>query len=370
MTTLKHICHFTTVHPRDDGRIFYKQCVSAAQAGYKVTLIVADGKLNEHKNGVEIIDIGKPEGGRISRISKGTKTMYKALLQLDADIYQFHDPELLSTGVKLKRKQKCVVYDSHEDVPRQILYKTWLGPIFLRKILARAYNKFEKNKVRQLDGLISVIDEITDQFDCPKKITIKNFPIIQHLIDAQRPISERNNHIVYVGSITKPRGILDYIQAMELVPENYRLILIGRFIPDSLLDECKQLSGWSRVDYLGFKTLEELSSLLGSAKIGLSVLHAEQNYLQSLPTKGFEYMAAGLPLVMSDFDYWKPYFEGCAIRVSPAQPELIAEAINELITNHSLYSSLAKEAAIKCDHYSWESQFELLHQFYQKLLVP
>lgn len=369
MTQQNHICHFTTVHPRDDGRVFYKQCISAVLSGYKVTLVVADGKGNECKHGVEVIDIGKISGGRVSRIFKGTKSMYRKLLDIKADIYQFHDPELLSTGVKLKRLNKRVIYDSHEDVPRQILYKTWLGPLILRKLFAKAYNQFEKSKVRKLDGLISVIDEITNQFDCRRKVTIKNFPIIQYLIEARKPFEKRNDHIVYVGSITKPRGVLDYIKAMEKIPEPYRLILIGRFIPAHLLEECKELHGWHRVDYLGFKTLEELSQLLGSAKIGLSVLHAEKNYLQSLPTKGFEYMAAGLPLIMSDFEYWKPYFEGCAIHIKPAQPDLIASAIMELINNPSKYLSLTTEATIKCERYSWEGQFELLNQFYQEILT-
>ncbi len=369
MTPGIHICHFTTVHPRDDGRVFFKQCVYAANAGYKVTLVVADGKGDALSHGVNIIDIGKTSGGRIQRITNSTKSMFERVSKIDADIYQFHDPELLSTGEKLKRLNKRVVYDSHEDVPRQILYKTWLGPMILRRIFAKAYNRFEKRKVRKFDGLISVIDEITDQFQCSSKITIKNFPIIQHLIDARLPVSARKPQLVYVGSITKPRGVLDYIHALEWIPEPYRLLLIGRFIPEQLLDECKRIPGWKRVDYLGYKTLDELSQLLGGAKIGLSVLHAEQNYLQSLPTKGFEYMAAGLPLVMSDFAYWEPYFDGCALRITPAQAKLIASSINQLIENTDLYEKLALRSIQRCEEFSWEGQFKLLDEFYQKIMI-
>lgn len=364
-----HICHFTTVHPRDDGRIFYKQCVSAHKAGYDVTLVVADGKGDKVEEGVRILDIGKVEGGRLKKLSSGTRRMYQRLLKIDANIYQFHDPELLSVGVKLKKQNRKVVYDSHEDVPRQILYKTWLGPLLFRKILAKAYNIFEKNKVKKLDGLISVIEEITDQFICNKKVTIKNFPIVQHLIDARMPINDRKNHIVYVGSITKQRGIIDYINAMEMVPEPYRLILVGRFIPERLLEECQKLPGWNRVDYLGFKTLEELSLIIGSCKIGLSVLHAEKNYLQSLPTKGFEYMAAGLPLVMSDFDYWRPYFEGTAVHIKPADPQLIADSIKQLISDKTKYELMVRNAEEKSKQYSWEGQFLLLNQFYKEIIA-
>jgi glycosyltransferase involved in cell wall biosynthesis len=240
--------------------------------------------------------------------------------------------------------------------------------LWVRKIIARNYNRYEKRKVAQLDGLISVIDEITEQFACQHRVTVKNFPITSHLIQARKPATERLPQIVYVGSITRPRGIVECIQAMRFVPEPYRLVLIGRFIPEQLLATCQQLPEWQRVDYLGFKTLEELSALLGSSKIGLSVLHAEQNYLQSLPTKGFEYMAAGLPIVMSNFPYWKTYFDGCAAMIEPGDPEIIGSAIQRLIQDEAYYQELKSCAEERSLTYSWEGQFKLLESFYTKIL--
>jgi glycosyltransferase involved in cell wall biosynthesis len=362
------ICHFTTVHPRDDGRIFFKQCVFLAKTGHNVTFVVADGIGNDFQHGVTILDIGKFEGNRILRTRRRTRKMLCQLQHIDADIFQFHDPELIQVGIQLKSSGKKVIYDSHEDVPRQILYKTWLGPLWIRKIIARIYNRYEKRKVGQLDGLISVIEEITEQFKCPHRVTVKNFPITSHLIQARQQDSERLPQIIYVGSITRPRGIVECIEAMRFVPEPYRLVLIGRFIPEQLLASCQQLPEWERVDYIGFKTLEELSTLLGSSKIGLSVLHAEQNYLQSLPTKGFEYMAAGLPIVMSNFPYWRPYFEGCAEMIEPGDPEVIGTAIQRLIQDQSHYHQLKSCAEERSLTYSWEGQFTLLESFYMKIL--
>lgn len=92
---MNKIVHMTSVHVRNDTRIFYKECVSLANAGYEVVLIVADGKGDEEKNGVTIVDVGKKPTSRIRRMIFTTARIYKAAWQIDADVYHFHDPELL-----------------------------------------------------------------------------------------------------------------------------------------------------------------------------------------------------------------------------------------------------------------------------------
>lgn len=361
------ICQFTTVHPRNDVRVFYKTCVALASAGHDVTLVVADGLGNEKRQGVQIIDIGNLRLRRISRYFKGRKVMLRQVLQLDADVYQFHDPELLGVGVKLKELGKKVVFDSHEDVPKQILYKSWLGPLFLRKIIARIYNKQEKSKVKKLDGLISVIDEITEKFTCQKKITIRNFPTIDTWRSNAQDLDKREDWIVYVGSLTIERGVVDYIKAIRSLPDSYRLKLIGSFTPESLFEECKSMEEWSRVDYLGYLQSDEVTKIVGRSKIGLSVLHPMENYLTSLPTKGFEYMASGTPFILSDFPYWRPYFEGSGVFVAPAEPEKIADAINELITDEDVYKRLHESCLSNANKFSWKTESAKLIRFIENL---
>src|SRR5699024_2888763 len=119
MTRKKSVVHLTSVHPRFDTRIFFKECQSLALSGYKVSLIVADVFHNETKSGVVIIDVGKSQD-RLDRIINVTRRVYSQALSLDADVYHVHDPELLPCALKLKRKGKIVVFDSHEDVSKQL----------------------------------------------------------------------------------------------------------------------------------------------------------------------------------------------------------------------------------------------------------
>ena len=92
----RKVCHLTSVHSIDDGRIFRKECTSLAANGFDVTLIAfGENSFEDIKNGVKRISLNLPVKNRLQRFFKRSKTIYKKALDIDADIYHFHDPELL-----------------------------------------------------------------------------------------------------------------------------------------------------------------------------------------------------------------------------------------------------------------------------------
>lgn len=362
------VCHCTTVHPRDDIRILFKQCNSLVKENHEVFLIVADGKGNETRDNVIIIDIGAFRSNRFKRVTAGKRKLLKEAINIKADVYHFHDPELLSAGKAIKKNGGKVVYDSHEDVPKQILYKKWLGPFWLRKILANQFDKYEKRVVKKFDGLVSVVDEITEKFSCRHKVTLKNYPLIGIYKQYVIPYSQKKKQLVYVGSLSEERGIKDCINAMKLLPSDYKMVLIGKFSSKDFETECRNLKEWDRIEYKGFLNIKDVAPILGESMVGLCILHPEENYKVSLPTKGFEYIAAGTPVVLSDFEYWKPFFEGSGTFVEPCLPSLIAEAVKDIINSEDKYMKIQESGKINVDKYSWESEEKKLIDLYTKIM--
>ena len=362
------ICHITTVHPRYDVRIFHKECKSLSDR-YEVHLIVADGKGDEKVDGICIHDIGKP-GGRRERIFHFAQTAYKKALETDAAVYHFHDSELLPIGKKLARRGKTVIYDSHEDLPQQILTKPWI-PKFLRKTVSAIVEVVENRYVRKMSAVIAATPHIQQRFQKETKNPVGcvcNYPVLDE-ITANREWNRKERAVCYVGGIFTERGIWEMLQAVD--KSETTLKLAGKFSPESLQNEMEQKKEWGRVDYQGYIDREKINRLLADSMAGLLLLHPMPSYVDSLPIKLFEYMAAGIPVVCSDFPLWRSIVEknGCGICVNPFDTDSVAEAILKIVkepTEAVKMGNNGREAVER--QYNWDSQAEVMKMFYQSLL--
>ncbi len=218
------VCHMTSAHPQEDIRIFLKECVSLAQAGHEVFLVSCGSEYK--KNGVHMVGIGPQENSRRKRMTRTAKRVYKAAKTIDADVYHFHDPELLPYGLKLKHAGKKVIFDSHEDVAAQIRDKTWI-PKWLRKIVAKTYGKYEAHVVKRLDAVVAATPHIAKVFTgvCKKVVVVNNYPKLDDIKYHQTPFSEREAQICYAGGIDQLRGEQIMIEAMKGTSE--KMIVAG-----------------------------------------------------------------------------------------------------------------------------------------------
>lgn len=368
------ICHFTSVHPVYDGRIFYKECTSLAKAGYDVYLIAPDAK-NEIKAGVNIVGVSRKKRGRLFRIFFLPRIIYTQALALDADIYHFHDPELLPVGLKLKHKGKKVIFDSHEDVPSDIRHKKYL-PTLCRPIFSILYECYEKYVLSKLDAVISVTPHIVERLRKVNKniYQITNYPICDSESVAL-PSKEANNDVVFAGGVSALWMHENILKALESTPKDIKYVIAGP-TSTNYIEKLKKLNSWNRVDYVGIKTNSEVKEMYENAFAGLAIMNYTANVGGKLGTLGntkiFEIMGAGVPVICTDFLLWKKIIEKwkCGIYVNPYDIKEIANAICYLYNNPSLAHEMGCNGnnAVK-QEYNWNSQEKILLRLYHNLSI-
>jgi glycosyltransferase involved in cell wall biosynthesis len=359
------ITHLTSAHPRYDTRIFYKECISASRY-YDVSLVVADSLGNEVINGISIYDVGKP-ASRKERILKTTKNVLKQARELDSDLYHIHDPELLLVGLKLKKMGKKVVFDAHEDLPKQVMAKHYLNDIS-KKIISYIVSKLEIMILKKYDFVVAATPFIRDKFikNGIKSQDINNFPILDELIDIKPNF--KSNTICYIGLLYETRGIKEIIKAVENL--DVKLIIAGKFFDSKFEKEVKSLKGWQKVDFRGFASRDEVKSILEESIAGLVTLHPTPSYVEAYPVKMFEYMSAGIAVIASDFPLYKEFVEknNCGLCVNPLDVKQISQAIINIIQNKSKTQQMGKNAkdVIK-QSFNWTNEESKLFKIYEKM---
>lgn len=360
------ICHITTVHTPFDGRIFHKECRSLAKAGNEVFLVAPYDK-DEEVDGIKMRAIKKRSNPFVRILISPPKAFFNALAT-KSDVYHLHDPELLLLGMFFFLLGKKTIFDSHENVGEQILTKEYIPTRILRSIVAFIYGFTEKFCALFLSGVVAVNEDIRKRFSFKKNtVIIRNYPIQENVNVRYAEVEKGKLPVVlYAGGLTRIRGIKEIILAMERV--NAELWLLGPWESNTYREDCESLLGWEKCNYLGVIPFGRQYDYLRVADIGMVSLYPEKNYLRSLPVKAFEYMACNMPMIMSNFAFWKENFSECAIFADPLDPTEIAEKINTLLKDKDLSDALAA-AGLKTvnEKYSWEAESKKLIAFYDKI---
>ena len=367
---MSKVCHITVVHPRYDIRIFIKETTTLAKNSYDVSLIVADEFNDEVNQQVKIYTVGKPQS-RLQRMFKTSKKVYAKILQLKPDIVHFHDPELMLIALKLVKHNIKVIYDVHEDLPKQVMSKHWL-PRLIRPLVAKLVERLESYCSKKFYGIITATPIIGARFlqYNQNTLVICNYPSLLELPESNVSWDLRENRLCYIGSIAKTRGIVPLINS--LAKSKLTLDLAGSFSGDIDLVTISQLLGSEYINYLGVIDRTEVIALLNRVKVGIVTLLPTPSYIESLPIKMFEYMLAGIPIVASNFPLWSEIIEKyqCGILVDPNDEIAIANACNLLINDAKTAWQLGfngKQAALK--FFNWEQESIKLIDFYRDILV-
>jgi glycosyltransferase involved in cell wall biosynthesis len=371
---MTRICHLSSAHSGLDVRIFMKECVSLAKAGYEVHLVIQAGDAIPGEaalNGVTLHKLNAASN-RLERMLKQAWRCFSLARGIDAEVYHFHDPELIPWGMLLALTGKKVVYDVHEDVPKQIRSKAWI-PALVRAPLSGGVAILEWVGAQFFFSVVAATPHIRDRFRRinPGAIDINNFPLPGEFDSSPLDWPRKQSQIAYVGGITRIRGIQEVVAAMALVQSEARLQLAGEFSEPDFERQIKQERGWGRVDELGLLSRARVGEVLRRSVAGLVTFRPEPNHVDAQPNKMFEYMSAGVPVIASDFPLWRDIVEGarCGICVDPLIPQEIAQAIDHLIAHPAEAEQMGRngQRAVR-ERYNWSIEERKLLDFYREMI--
>ncbi|HEY8176682.1 MAG TPA: glycosyltransferase family 4 protein [Gemmatimonadaceae bacterium] len=365
------VAHLSSVHPAVDTRIGVKECRTLLQAGYDVVFI-CQHPTADIVNGVRIIPVPMRRG-RPSRMLLGVWDVFRISVRERARVYHLHDAELLPIAPLLRLTGAKVVYDVHEDLPRQILSKHWLRRP-LRRPLAWIAEVIEGLLARAATAIVAATPQIARRFPSDRTVIVQNFAMMEELaLENPTPYHRREAMFVYIGAISAVRGVFEMLAAIALLPAELspKLVLGGLLSHDALHQEMRRARGWLRSEYHGWQTRQQVAHHLDAARAGLLLIHPIRNYLESYPLKAFEYMAAGLPLIVSDFPLWREMFGdvGCALFVDPLDPDAVAKAMRWVLSNPADAERMgAKGRAAARARFNWQAEAAKLLSLYDHLL--
>ncbi len=366
---LNRTCIITTVHNAQDERIFHKQALSLAHAGFKVSMI-AGWTADMDSGPVKKLPLPVFHG-KLERIFRGSFCALRLALKEKAAVYHFHDPELLPLGVALKCFGKRVIYDVHEDYSRKILSRGL--PPFLGRVGSRCLRLFESLCAASFDHIIVADSHVATLFQSAKTTVIANYPPLDFVRQAAPLLQDpsRPFRVVYVGGISLSRGIGKILDALELIKDRpIEFHLAGSVSDAGLLAQIKR---HPQVVYHGVLPWGKVNELLAQADVGMVLFQpvpAFQYYPGENIIKLWEYLGMGLPIIISDFPKLKTLTEtlGAGIAVDPIRPVAIAAAIRQLRDKPELRCRLGengRRAVLK--ERNWDNQAMKLVAVYQEL---
>lgn len=359
--------------------MFQAEARTLARAGFEVIVIALCDDTPTETDGVTVECLA-PAANRWSRLALIPRVLRRALHRR-ADLYAFHDPELLPAAFLLRLLSgRPVIYDVHEDVPASIRNRRYLPPP-LRPLVAALYRFVEHLVLPLLAGLTLADEAYGRYYRRRRAVTVLNYPLLTYA-DLYEPLPASGREsltLVYTGSVTRLRGLCEMIALVDRLRPRFpglRLRVVGPMgsVADGEVARqmVKELGLADAVEFTGLVSHADVHRHILDADVGLALLHPDPNYVRSLPTKMFEYMMMGRPVVVSDFPLWQEIVgsAGCGRAVPAMDLDAVATAVEGLLADAGLRRRMG-EAGRKAvlERYNWEPEGEKLVAFYRDTLA-
>ncbi|WP_404334448.1 glycosyltransferase [Planococcus rifietoensis] len=369
------IVHLALMHSDKDSRIFRKECLSLEKNGHTVTYITSNNKevleINEESN-ITVIKMPLLGKSKAAKRINYYKSIHKLALELDADIYHIHEPDLLVVGDRLSSANRIVVFDAHEDY-QGYKYgansKSSITKKVKMKLISIAYWNLIKYSSLKINNVITAGENIANYYR-GKELNVEvlnNYPILNNDYDSipKEEYLKRQNLVCYVGGVNNQRRIENLLGIFKNQIDS-KFVYAGPIHPSLKY----VVENDSTSVYKGILDAKEMQNLYRSSKVGVILLTPEKNHYDIQSNKLFEYMENSLPVICSNFPRWKEFVEKnkCGIAVDPMDDLAIKRAIDFLIENPEKAYEMGRngrEAVV--NEYNWKKEEEKLIKYYNKI---
>jgi glycosyltransferase involved in cell wall biosynthesis len=367
------VVHVTCGHPCTDVRIFRKECRTLAAAGYDVVLVAPHDR-DETIDGVRLRAIA-PAHGRFERWTRTSWRAVRAAAGEKAQIYHLHEPELLIWSLPLRLRGNRIIFDMHENLPKQILGKSWL-PGWTRGAVSEVARVAQRILLLRMPVVFAHMSYKTDHAWVQRSATVLNVPLADELLAIAEP-KHPVYTVSYIGRVSRVRGFHTILDAVEMLARKGRRLefeCVGLIESDEKAEVAERASRAALPVRASGQWLapKEAYRMAARCHAGFVILKNVPGNYNNWPTKMFEYMALGIPVIASDFPFYRTVVEGstCGLCVDPDSPEALAEAIEWLMDHPREAEEMGRrgrDAVMR--QYNWEHEAAKLLRLYDELLA-
>jgi len=293
------------------------------------------------------------------------------LLCNNFDILVANDLDTLPANYLAARCKKVkLVYDSHE-------YFTEVPELVQRSFIRKTWERIEKWILPNINYSYTVCNSIAGIYNKKYGInmqTIRNFPYCFDYSEKDLKINHsQEKMILYQGSVNKGRGLELVIQSIKYI-ENAKFHIVG---DGDIIEQLKQFVTEykleNKVVFAGRLPINELSEYTKRADLGISLEEKlGLNYYYALPNKLFDYIKAGVPVLVSDFPEMgllvKKYDIG--ITTLSTNPKEIAKIIKFMVTDSQSIQKWQKNLQKAASELCWEKEEIKLLNLYEQIISP
>jgi glycosyltransferase involved in cell wall biosynthesis len=362
-----------------------KEARSLVAAGYTVT-VVADAAAglpdHERRDGIDVRRVAR-RGPRLPglRFVVHEARLSRVLRKLGPDILHAHDSNtLVAVAWAARALGVPFVYDAHDLwlgrprrersrvyfalsqawytlverwlVPRAAVTLTVSGPI--ARHLARRYRL---ERVRLVPNYPELADPVA--------------PAELRSLPGAASMASGGPVVLYLGGLMAGRGLEQLVDALGLAT-SVQLVMLGEGpLAVELLRRAARVGAADRLWLLPPVPPDRVLAYAESADVGVSpIVPSCLNYRYSLPNKLFQYMAAGIPIVASDFPQVREVIEGaaCGVAVDTTRPRALADAIEGILADPLEARAMgARGRAAVASRYHWDSAARTLLEAYGQL---